>query len=87
MKKLVLIVAIATTLMSCDSHEKVKLSNGVYIDAINNTNVDYRAFDAVCVQRSRGTWYICNDGEFNDTLMITSSGNIKHRTGKIVSLY
>ena len=85
MKKLVLIVAIATTLISCDSHEKVKLSNGAYIDAINNTNISYYQFDEVCVQNSKGTWYICDDGEFRDTVMVTSSGGIKHRTGKIVS--
>ena len=85
MKKLVLLVAIVTTLMSCDTHEKVKLSNGAYIDAINNTNVNYYQFDEICVQNSKGTWYICDDGEFNDTLMIRSSGNIKHRTGKIMN--
>jgi hypothetical protein len=85
MKKLVLLVAIAATLMSCDTHEKVKLSNGAYIDAINNTNVNYYQFDEICVQNSKGTWYICDDGEFNDTLMIRSSGNIKHRTGKIMN--
>jgi hypothetical protein len=85
MRKLLLLVAIVTTLMSCDSHEKVKLSNGAYIDAINNTNINYHQFDEVCVQNSKGTWYICDDGEFRDTVMIRLSGNIKHRTGKIVN--
>lgn len=85
MKKLVLLVAIVTTLMSCDSHEKVKLSNGAYIDAINNTNINYYQFDEVCVQNSKGIWYICSDGEFRDTTIVGVSGGIKHRTGKIVS--
>jgi hypothetical protein len=85
MKKLLLLVAIVTTLMSCDTHQKVKLSNGAYIDAINNTNLRYGAFDEVCVQHNRGTWYICSDGEFKDTLMIRASGNIKHRIGKIIN--
>ena len=85
MNKLVLLVAIVTTLMSCDSHEKVKLSNGAYIDAINNTNLTYHQFDEVCVQNSKGIWYICSDGEFRDTTIINSSGGIKHKTGKIVN--
>jgi len=84
MKKLVLLVAIVTTLMSCDSHEKVKLSNGAYIDAINNTNVNYYGFDEVCVQRTKDKWYICSDGEFKDTLIVRSSGNITHRIGKVI---
>ena len=88
MKKIVLLMAIvSSTLMSCDSHEKVKLSNGAYIDAINNTHVKYDAFDDVCVQNSKGVWYICGDGEFRDTTVVSSSGSIKHRIGKIVISY
>jgi len=85
MKKLLLLVAIVVTLMSCDTHEKVKLSNGAYVDAINNTNVNYTQFDNVCVQNTKGKWYICGDGEFRDTLMVRSSGNITHRIGKIMN--
>jgi len=83
MKRLVLLVAIVTTLMSCDTHEKVKLSNGAFIDAINSTMINYKEFDEICVQRSKGTWYICKDGEMNDTVMFRASGNITHRVGRI----
>lgn len=85
MKKLVLLVAIVTTLMSCDTHETVKLSNGAYVDAINNTKVNYTQFDNVCVQNSKGTWYVCDDGEMSDTLMVRLSGNIRHRIGRIMN--
>jgi hypothetical protein len=86
MKKIVLLMAIvSSTLMSCDSHEKVKLSNGAYIDAINNTNINYDDFDDVCVQNSQGKWYICSDGEFRDTTVVGASGGIKHRTGRVMT--
>lgn len=83
MKKLVLLVAIVTILMSCDTHEKVKLSNGSFIDAINGTMIDYRDYDEICVQRSQGKWYICEDGEAKDTVLVRASGTIIHRVGRI----
>ena len=87
MKKLVLLVAIVTTLLSCDTVEKVKLSNGAYIDAINNTNINYSDFDAVCVQHSKEGWYVCNDGEMRDTTIVLASGSVKHRIGRIENYY
>ena len=87
MKKLVLLVAIVTTLMSCDTHEKVKLSNGAYITAENNTNINYSDFDAICVQHSKEGWYVCSDGEIRDTVIVLSSGSITHRIGRVVNHY
>ena len=87
MKKLLLLVAIATTLLSCDTTEKVKLSNGTYVNAINNTDINYSDFDAVCVQHSKEGWYVCNDGEMRDTTIVLASGRVKHRIGKIVNHY
>lgn len=87
MKKLVLLVAIVTTLMSCDTHEKVKLSNGAYITAENNTDVNYSDFTVVCVQHNKEGWYVCSDGEMRDTTIVTLSGNITHRIGRIETTY
>ena len=87
MKKLLFLVAIATTLLSCDTVEKVKLSNGAYVSAINNTDVDYSDYDAVCVQHSKEGWYVSNDGEMRDTTIVTVSGSITHRIGRDVNHY
>ena len=87
MKKLVLLVAIATTLMSCDNYEEVKLSNGAVVKAFNSEDVSYREFTTVCVQSSKGKWYICSDGEMKDTSIVTVTGTIKHRIGKVSNNY
>lgn len=87
MKKLVFLVAIATTLLSCDTTEKVKLSNGAYVSVKNNTDINYTDFDVVCVQHSKEGWYVCSDGEMRDTTIVLASGSITHRIGRIVNHY
>jgi hypothetical protein len=87
MKKLLSLVAIATLLLSCDTTEKVKLSNGAYISVKNNTDINYTDFDAVCVQRSKEGWSVCSDGEMRDTTIVLASGSVTHRIGRIVNHY
>jgi hypothetical protein len=95
MKKLVLLVAIVTTLMSCSDRRKlIKFPNGSIVKAFNQSGIDYQERSKVCVRRSTGdpTWTICNDGEMGDTTYIVSfkvEGKDKgfvvtHKVGQII---
>jgi len=41
MKKLVLLVAMATTLMSCNRYVNVKLTNGAIVKCLNESRIDF----------------------------------------------
>jgi len=87
MKKLVLIVAMATTLMSCNRYVNVKLTNGAIVKCLNESRIDFPEYTQVCVHNNRSMWYVCEDGEMRDTVINRKSGAVKHRLGKITKLY
>jgi hypothetical protein len=69
MKKLLLLLTVITTLMSCGrDYEQVKLPNGSFVKAINNTDMHYAIGQRVCINKtSNSTWSVCEDGEMQDT--------------------
>jgi hypothetical protein len=69
MKKLVLLVAIATTLLSCGrDYEQIKLPNGAFVKALNTTDMHFAIGQRVCINRtSSSAWVVCEDGEMRDT--------------------
>ncbi len=82
MKKLLLSVAIATTLFSCSENDKaVKLDNGAIVRASVPNDIPYLVGAKVCVRRWRGEWQICTDGEMKDTTIASSV----HRIGYVLS--
>jgi hypothetical protein len=83
MKKLVLFVAIATTLFSCSVRDRaIKLENGSIIRAEVPNDIPYNIGMKVCVKKTtKADWYICVDGEMMDTTI----NGIKYRTGYVSS--
>jgi hypothetical protein len=81
MKKLLLSVAIATTLFSCSPRDRaVKLPNGAIVRAEVTNDVPYSVGTKVCVRRFPGRpWQICNDGEMNDTTI----SSVTHKVGYV----
>lgn len=95
MKKLVLLVASATMLFACGrDYEQIKLPNGAFVKALNNTDMHFYVGQRVCINKtSSTTWVICEDGEMQDTTTFhTFNGEngkrtfmSQHRTGLIAS--
>lgn len=95
MKKLLVILITAITLMSCGREKKaVTLPNGAVIEATNTSNIRYLLNAKVCVRKSSlSNWEICNDGEMQDTTYIftykydgvNKTGMVTHKTGVISS--
>lgn len=96
MKKLVLLVAMATTLLSCsDSNHTIKLPNGSLLEAHNSSrSIEYKRNDKVCVVRTGGQrWTICQDGEMQDTTYLhsykedgrTRVFSVTHKVGHIIN--
>lgn len=83
MKKLLLSVAIATTLFSCSTRDRaVKLENGSLVRAKVPNDIAYNIGAKVCVKKeSKKDWEICTDGEMMDTTI----SNTKYRTGYVSS--
>ena len=83
MKKLLLAVAIATTLFSCSPRDRaVKLPNGSIVRAEVTNDVPYSVGAKVCIRRFPGRpWQICNDGEMLDTTI----SSITHKVGYVSS--
>lgn len=81
MKKLVFLVACATTLFSCSIRDRaVKLENGSIIRAKVPNDIPYHIGAKICVKKSpKSDWYVCVDGEMMDTTI----SNIKYRTGYV----
>lgn len=83
MKKLLLFVAIATMLFSCGrDYEQVKLPNGAFVKALNNTDMRFYIGQRVCINKtSSSAWVLCEDGEMTDTTTFhTVNGeNGKHK--------
>jgi hypothetical protein len=96
MKKLLLIVATATALFSCNSNtHTIILPNGAKIEAKNTSRtIEYKGGATVCVVKTNTShWTICSDGEMLDTSYVRSYNEdgkrkvytITHKVGKIVS--
>lgn len=96
MKKLLFIVAIATTLFSCsDNTHTVRLPNGSLVEAVSHArSIEYSRGMKVCITRTGFTrWTICSDGEMLDTTYVRSyeqDGKTKvyavtHKIGQIVN--
>ncbi len=81
MKKLLLSVAIATTLFSCSQRDRaVKLANGAIVRAEVTNDIPYHIGAKVCIRRFPGRpWQICNDGEMLDTTI----SSITHKVGYV----
>ncbi len=71
MKKLVLLVAIATTLFSCSQRDRViKLDNGAIVRAEVTNDIPYHIGAKVCIRKfPNRPWQICNDGEMMDSVV------------------
>ena len=95
MKKLVLLVASATMLFACGrDYEQVKLPNGAFVKALNNTDMHFAIGQRICINKtSASEWVICQDGEMQDTTTFHTFNGEKgkstfmstHRTGLISS--
>jgi hypothetical protein len=81
MKKLVLSVAIATTLFSCSPRDRaIKLPNGSIVRAEVTNDVPYSVGTKVCIRRfANHEWQICNDGEMKDTTI----SSVTHKVGYV----
>jgi hypothetical protein len=81
MKKLVLLVAIATTLFSCSIRDRaVKLENGAIVRAEVPNDIPHNIGMKVCVKKTpKNNWYICTDGEMMDTTI----SNVTYRIGYV----
>lgn len=88
MKKLLLLVAIATTLLSCGrDYEQVKLPNGAFVKALNNTDMHFAIGQRVCINRTSGSaWIICEDGEMQDTTT-SHTYNTENGKGRFISMH
>jgi hypothetical protein len=86
MKKLLLLTAMAVTLLSCSERDRaVTLSNGSVIRAEIVDDVPRNIGTKVCVKRfGTRNWIICANGEMMDTA-ITSPILIVYSTGYVKS--
>lgn len=84
MKKLVLSVAIATTLFSCSIRDRaVKLENGSVVRAKVPNDIAYSIGTKVCVKKyPKSGWEICTDGEMMDST-VNSPVTTIYRTGNV----
>lgn len=73
MKKLLIIVAMATTIFSCTETRTVKLLNGSKVEACNLTDMTYSHGEKVCINNSgkNATWIIDTSGDIKDTTYMT----------------
>lgn len=96
MKKLLLLVATATALFSCNSNtHTIILSNGAKVEATNTSRtIEYGRGSTVCIVKTNTSrWIICSDGEMKDTTYVRSYNEdgkhkvytVTHKIGKISS--